>query len=44
MFFATCSVAGRTELLVKKSTTAEVFGEPAMRNARTKARRRIARC
>jgi len=39
----TCSVAGRLSALTC-STTAEVSGEPAMRNARVKARRRIASC
>ena len=43
MFFATCSFmgSGRTE---RYSTTAVVSGEPVMRNARAKARRRIAAC
>jgi len=44
MFFAACSVAGWTESSseLKNSTTAEVSGEPVMRNARPNARRRIA--
>ncbi len=41
MFFATCSVAEGVERLTC-STTAEVSGEPVMRNALVKARRRIA--
>lgn len=47
MFFATCSVAGRlgaSALLTALtcSTTADTSGEPVMRSARPKARRRIA--
>lgn len=41
MFFATCSVAGPTSA-VKCSSTADVSGEPVMRSARAKARRRVA--
>lgn len=46
MFFATCSVAGRSGALTNSmcSTTAEVSGEPVMRSALVKARRRIACC
>lgn len=46
MFFATCSVAGRSGALRNSmcSTTAEVSGEPVMRSALVKARRRIACC
>jgi hypothetical protein len=48
MFFATCSVAGwarpppSSSSTTKNSTTADVSGGPVMRNARVKARRRIA--
>jgi hypothetical protein len=41
MFFAACSVGGWSSALMC-STTADVSGAPAMRNARAKARRRIA--
>jgi hypothetical protein len=41
MFFAACSVAGASSV-VKCSTAADVSGVPVMRNARPKARRRIA--
>ncbi len=46
MFFATCSVARGTGAPrnSKCSTTADVSGEPAMRNALLKARRRTACC
>ena len=46
MFFATCSVAGRWGASIdsKCSSTADVSGEPVMRNARANARRRIAAC
>ena len=48
MFFATCSVAGRPSTsassALKCATTAEVSGEPVIRNARANARRRIAVC
>ncbi len=47
MFFATCSLAGVPDpsapgRALKYSTTADVSGEPVMRNARTNARRRSA--
>ena len=44
MFFAACSLAGRRGASIdsKCSSTADVSGEPVMRNARTNARRRIA--
>ena len=41
MFFAACSVAGASSV-VKCSTAADVSGVPVMRNARPRARRRIA--
>ena len=46
MFFATCSLAGcwGTSSASKYASTADVSGEPVMRNARANARRRIAAC
>ncbi len=46
MFFAACSVAGcrGAPSVSKCSSTADVSGEPVMRNARANARRRIAAC
>src|SRR5512133_1983789 len=46
MFFAACSLAGRRGASKdsKCSSTADVSGEPVMRNARANARRRIAAC
>jgi len=46
MFFATCSLAGSwgASSASKYASTADVSGEPVMRNARANARRRIAAC